>query len=157
MSPIGAKSPWKNAEFTSPSMRPNSAVVRSASRLHCALSEMSVGTFNTLQRAVTDVTPLHATANGSFLSLLLRTGRTHQIRAHLAAIGHPLVGDWLYGQRNAVRPMLHAEEIAMTHPLTNTALRVAAPIPDDFQDEASRRGIVTVRGQSDTSRLQLNY
>src|SRR5437764_9406591 len=53
------------------------------------------------KRAVTDVAPRRATANGSLVAVELRTGRTHQIRVHLAAIGHPLVGDWLYGQRNA--------------------------------------------------------
>jgi 23S rRNA pseudouridine1911/1915/1917 synthase len=91
--------------------------------------------------AITHVQPLHATPSGSLLEIALETGRTHQIRVHLSAIGHPLVGDWLYGLRNAIRPMLHAAEIAMTHPLTNEPLRVAAPLPDDFVEEANRRGI----------------
>ena len=91
--------------------------------------------------AITHVRPLHATPCGSLLEIGLETGRTHQIRVHLSAIGHPLAGDWLYGVRNAVRPMLHAAEIAMTHPLTNEPLRVAAPLPDDFLEEANRRGI----------------
>jgi 23S rRNA pseudouridine1911/1915/1917 synthase len=108
------------------------------------------------KRAVTHVTPMQATVNGSLLRLVLETGRTHQIRVHLAAIGHPLVGDWLYGERNATRPMLHAAELEMTHPATNAPLRVAAPLPDDFAEEAARRGIVIVRGQSDHSRSQLN-
>jgi 23S rRNA pseudouridine1911/1915/1917 synthase len=93
------------------------------------------------KRAVTHLNPLDATANGSLLDIVLETGRTHQIRVHLAAIGHPLAGDWLYGDRNAERPMLHAAELEMTHPLTNEPLRVAAPVPDDFRDEALRRGI----------------
>ena len=92
--------------------------------------------------AITHVHPLHATPSGSLLEIDLETGRTHQIRVHLSAIGHPLAGDWLYGARNAVRPMLHAVEIAMTHPLTNEPLRVAAPLPDDFLAEANRRGLV---------------
>ena len=91
--------------------------------------------------AVTHVHPLHATPSGSLLEIELETGRTHQIRVHLSAIGHPLAGDWLYGRRNASRPMLHAAEIAMTHPLTNEPLRVAAPLPDDFIEEAERRGL----------------
>jgi 23S rRNA pseudouridine1911/1915/1917 synthase len=91
--------------------------------------------------AITHVHPLHATPCGSLLEIGLETGRTHQIRVHLSAIGHPLAGDWLYGERNAVRPMLHAAEIEMTHPLTNEPLRVAAPLPDDFLEEANRRGI----------------
>ncbi len=93
------------------------------------------------KRAVTHLTPIEATASGSLLEIVLETGRTHQIRVHLAAIGHPLAGDWLYGERNAERPMLHAAELEMMHPLTNEPLRVAAPVPDDFRDEALRRGI----------------
>ena len=92
--------------------------------------------------AITHVRPTRATPNGSMLEIELETGRTHQIRVHLSAIGHPVVGDWLYGTRNAVRPMLHAAEIELTHPVTNQPLRVAAPLPDDFLEEASHRGIV---------------
>jgi 23S rRNA pseudouridine1911/1915/1917 synthase len=97
------------------------------------------------KRAITHVHPLHATERGSLLAITLETGRTHQIRVHLSDIGHPLAGDWLYGRRNAARPMLHAAEIAMTHPLTKEPLRVAAPLPDDFLDESHRRGLLTSR------------
>ena len=45
--------------------------------------------------AITHVHPLHATPSGSLLEIVLETGRTHQIRVHLSAIGHPLAGDWL--------------------------------------------------------------
>lgn len=92
--------------------------------------------------AITHVHPLHTTPCGSLLEIILETGRTHQIRVHLSSLGHPLAGDWLYGVRNAVRPMLHAAAIEMTHPVTNEPLRVAAPLPDDFLEEATRRGIV---------------
>jgi 23S rRNA pseudouridine1911/1915/1917 synthase len=92
--------------------------------------------------AITHVRPVHATPHGSLIELALETGRTHQIRVHLASIGHPVAGDWLYGRQNALRPMLHAAEIEMTHPLTNEPLRVRAPLPDDFLEEAIRRGLV---------------
>jgi 23S rRNA pseudouridine1911/1915/1917 synthase len=95
------------------------------------------------KRAITIVKPLRATRNGSFIAIDLLTGRTHQIRAHMAAIGHPLAGDWLYGQRNETRPMLHARELSMTHPLTNEPLGVAAPLPQDLLDVAAARGIVS--------------
>jgi 23S rRNA pseudouridine1911/1915/1917 synthase len=95
------------------------------------------------KRAVTVVTPLRATPSGSLVSIELRTGRTHQIRVHLAAIGHPLLGDWLYGTADAARPMLHSAELAMTHPLTRQRLRVAAPPPHDFVQAAAERGIVS--------------
>lgn len=84
---------------------------------------------------------MRATPAGSLIEIGLETGRTHQIRVHLSSIGHPLAGDWLYGEPNAVRPMLHAAEIEMTHPLTDEPLRVAAPLPDDFLEEAHRRGL----------------
>lgn len=93
------------------------------------------------KRSITHVAPLEATPLGSLVTVQLETGRTHQIRVHLSAIGHPLAGDWLYGERNASRPMLHAAELEMTHPLTNEPLRVAAPVPEDLREEALRRGI----------------
>ena len=91
--------------------------------------------------AITHVDPIEAHEPGSLVAVRLETGRTHQIRVHLSAIGHPLAGDWLYGERNAARPMLHAEELEMMHPLTNEVLRVAAPVPEDFRAEAFRHGI----------------
>lgn len=107
------------------------------------IGPISFGVRDHGKRAVTDVAPLRATRGGSLVSVHLRTGRTHQIRVHLAAIGHPLVGDWLYGQRNAARPMLHAAELAMLHPLTNQPLRVAAAPPADFVDAARERRILS--------------
>ncbi|MDR2183701.1 MAG: RluA family pseudouridine synthase [Clostridiales bacterium] len=66
------------------------------------------------RKAVTKLTPIeyHAEKNVTMLKIGLETGRGHQIRAHLAAIGHPLVGDTKYGGRGAARQMLHAHEIA---------------------------------------------
>ena len=107
------------------------------------IGPISFGVGDGGKRAVTIVTPLRATPSGSLAAIDLLTGRTHQIRVHMAAIGHPLAGDWLYGQRNEVRPMLHARELSMTHPLTNEPLRVAAPLPEDFLAAAERRGIVS--------------
>ena len=108
------------------------------------------------KRAITEIQPISVGSGGTLLDVTLHTGRTHQIRAHLAAIGHPLAGDWLYGERNESRPMLHAAELAMTHPLTNQPLSVAAPLPADFLAAMAARGIVPPRGQNDTSGVQLN-
>ncbi|MEA2345266.1 MAG: rRNA synthase [Thermoanaerobaculia bacterium] len=107
------------------------------------IGPISFGAGDGGKRAITIVTPLRATPRGSLIAIDLMTGRTHQIRVHLAAIGHPLAGDWLYGQRNEARPMLHARELSMTHPLRNEPLRVAAAVPDDFRDVAAERGIVS--------------
>lgn len=98
------------------------------------------------QRALTEVRPVAFGDGGSLVRLELLTGRTHQIRVHLAAIGHPLVGDWLYGKRNAPRPMLHAQELRMSHPRGGAALRVTSPTPPDFEAEARRRGINEMGG-----------
>lgn len=93
------------------------------------------------KRAVTHLRPLAYNPAGSVIEIELETGRTHQIRVHLSAIGHPLAGDWLYGEKNEARPMLHAAELDMTHPLTGQPLRVAAPVPDDFRAATAGRGI----------------
>jgi len=74
------------------------------------------------------------------------TGRTHQIRAHLAHLGAPLVGDVRYGGPRAVsgfpvpRTMLHARRLALAHPVTGEPLALEAPLPEDF--EAARRALV---------------
>ncbi len=71
--------------------------------------------------------------------LLVRpqTGRTHQIRVHLTSIGHPIVGDPLYGRKNrtppAPRMMLHAWKLRLTHPRTGQSLEFTAPLPAPFQ------------------------
>lgn len=120
------------------------------------IGPISFGVRDGGKRAITDVAPIVTARNASLVAVVLQTGRTHQIRVHLAAIGHPLAGDWLYGERNAERPMLHAAELEMTHPVKNEPLRVAAPLPDDFLAEAERRGVVIPRGQTDRSGVQLN-
>ena len=107
------------------------------------IGPISFGVRENGKRSLTIVSPLRATPNGSLVAVTLETGRTHQIRVHLAAIGHPIIGDWLYGARNAARPMLHAAELAMTHPLSREALRVSAPPPGDFRKVAQERGIVS--------------
>lgn len=70
------------------------------------------------------------------LDVHLLTGRTHQIRVHMASIGHPLLGDVIYGSKNpphrAPRLMLHAWWVAFTHPRTGERLRVEAPVPEAF-------------------------
>jgi 23S rRNA-/tRNA-specific pseudouridylate synthase len=72
------------------------------------------------------------------------TGRTHQIRVHAYALGHPLVGDVLYGAQETYgipRPMLHAQALSFIHPVTNERLKFTAPHPADF-DEASKGGVI---------------
>ena len=65
--------------------------------------------------------------NTTLLDVTPLTGRTHQIRAHLAAIGHPIVGDALYGASPAERIMLHCQRLTFTHPYTGELIDVSSP------------------------------
>ena len=72
----------------------------------------------------------------TLLRLRPETGRTHQLRVHMAYLGHPLAGDWLYGteDKNLIaRPALHSYELWFTHPVTGQELHFTAPIPQDMQ------------------------
>ena len=77
-----------------------------------------------------------AKQNGmSLVKLLLETGRTHQLRVHMASIGCPLAGDWLYGTEDVAlipRPALHSCALTMTHPVTGEILHLTAPVPADM-------------------------
>ena len=72
----------------------------------------------------------------TLLRLRPETGRTHQLRVHMAYLGHPLAGDWLYGteDKNLIaRPALHSYELWFTQPVTGQDLHFTAPIPQDMQ------------------------
>jgi len=73
----------------------------------------------------------------SLLECRLETGRTHQVRVHLAAIHHPVVGDARYGGAReplrVARPLLHARALAFVHPSTGERIEVEAPLPSDFR------------------------
>ncbi len=75
----------------------------------------------------------------TLLLVELETGRTHQIRVHLKAIGHPLVGDPVYGSGSTIRgstlkrQFLHAYQLKFTHPTTGAVMDLEAPLPDDLR------------------------
>jgi 23S rRNA pseudouridine1911/1915/1917 synthase len=94
--------------------------------------------------AVTRWTVIERFPSATLLRLRPETGRTHQLRVHLAALGHPVVGDRVYGApRRAVgspavlaefpRQALHAERIEVTHPRTGIPLSIRAPLPSDLE------------------------
>ena len=70
----------------------------------------------------------------SLVRLTPYTGRTHQLRVHMAYAGFPLVGDWLYGTRSdrIDRPALHAAALAFTHPITGEEITLSSPLPLDM-------------------------
>lgn len=75
----------------------------------------------------------------ALVEVLPHTGRTHQIRVHMAHVGHPLVGDAVYGRARVAeiavdRPLLHAYKLALTHPRTGERLEFSAPVPKDMSD-----------------------
>ncbi len=78
----------------------------------------------------------------SLLRVVIETGRTHQIRVHLAHLGHPVVGDGLYGSQRDNRPfprqLLHAATLTFRHPLTGETIRRNAPLWTDFQEALDR-------------------
>lgn len=88
------------------------------------------------QYAKTEYTVLDSSENVSLVKLRLYTGRTHQIRVHLSAIGHPIVGDWLYGRESPFigRQALHSMNIFLCHPVTNEELAFSAPLPADMAE-----------------------
>lgn len=87
------------------------------------------------QPSRTEYTVLERFPTGALLRVRPLTGRTHQIRVHMAAIGHPLFGDALYGTPDDMlrRPALHSAYLSLRHPVTGELLELAAPLPEDFK------------------------
>jgi len=87
------------------------------------------------REAVTEFTLERALPRATLLRVRLQTGRTHQIRVHLQAIGHPVCGDPEYGTPGVYgleRQFLHAERLAFTHPVTGEPVDVHSPLPADL-------------------------
>ncbi len=93
------------------------------------------------REARTHFTLERALADTSLLRLRLETGRTHQIRVHLQAIGHPVAGDPEYGTAGRLgleRQFLHATRLAFEHPITGQRVEVSSPLPADLQAALER-------------------
>ena len=88
------------------------------------------------QRAVTHYRVVKRYGEYTLLEMELETGRTHQIRVHMAYIGHPLVGDWLYGMEDhniAKRQMLHSCYLCFTHPITGQIMEFKDEMAEDMR------------------------
>ena len=96
------------------------------------------------KNAITHFSVQQNYAGATLLQVKLQTGRTHQIRVHMAHLGHPIIGDQLYNSKqknltqNALttltRQALHAYSLELDHPITNAKLSCTAPLPQDFLD-----------------------
>lgn len=90
--------------------------------------------------ALTEWNVVTATSRTALLRLFPKTGRTHQLRVHLASLNHPILGDVRYGSRRdpsslpLFRPMLHAEQLCFIHPFTHAPITLSAPLPADFKE-----------------------
>lgn len=87
-------------------------------------------------RAVSHYQVLERTPRFSLLRLVPETGRTHQLRLHMASVGHPLAGDWLYGTEDRTliaRPALHSFALRLTHPVSGAKLSFTVPLPEDMR------------------------
>ncbi len=88
--------------------------------------------------AITRYTPIGSTESASYskVEITIETGVRHQIRAHMASIGHPIIGDRLYGEPTSasMRLLLHATRVALEHPRSGIAMTIDSPTPADFFD-----------------------
>ena len=104
-------------------------------RLNGSLIQRTVD-FASGERCVTHYRTLAHCSVFSHLELNLETGRTHQIRVHMAYIGHPLLGDTLYNKTPGTFPRqaLHSASLSFVHPITGEPLTFHAPLPEDMQN-----------------------
>ncbi len=90
------------------------------------------------KKAITSYHVLSSTRDFSLVEVSIATGRTHQIRVHLSEMGHPIVGDTLYGSpekffQKTKRHLLHAYALSFEHPVTHGNVRVESPVPQEFR------------------------
>jgi len=106
------------------------------------------------KRAVTHWKRLQVLRDAALVECRLETGRTHQVRVHMASIGHPLLGDPVYGRSGKThgktlkdlgfeRQALHATELGFTHPVTKHRLSFSSPMPPDMQELMQALGVIS--------------
>lgn len=113
--------------------------------------KMAVVSADKGRRAVTNYHVIERSGKFTYVECRLETGRTHQIRVHMAYIGHPLLGDPLYGPRKGMNGLtgqvLHAKELGFVHPITGEYMEFDSELPPEFVKALKKAGF-------DTERLQ---
>ncbi|MBQ5310577.1 MAG: RluA family pseudouridine synthase [Oscillospiraceae bacterium] len=95
--------------------------------------------------AVTDVVPLVSEGGYTLADMMLRTGRTHQIRVHLSAAGYPLAGDTMYGGDSIIpRQALHCRSITFVHQITGETVTVTSALPEDMKSIIKIHNLETI-------------
>jgi 23S rRNA pseudouridine1911/1915/1917 synthase len=114
--------------------------------------KIAITAANRGKRAVTHWRRITVLDDAALVECRLETGRTHQVRVHMASIGHPLVGDPVYGRSGRThgkllkelgfqRQALHAAELGFTHPVTKRRLSFSSPVPPDMQELFNGLGV----------------
>ncbi|WP_439957184.1 RluA family pseudouridine synthase [Lentilactobacillus kosonis] len=93
------------------------------------------------KQAYTSVYPVKRMADSTLIRVVLHTGRTHQIRVHMASLGHPLIGDWLYNESDhrMYRQALHCQTVSFFDPFSQQQITVNADITSDMADYVAAR------------------
>ena len=110
---------------------PPQGVIDQPLRMDPERYHMHVGQHPDAKTAITHYSKQRTVKDRTLLELHLKTGRQHQIRAHLAWLGHPVIGDSRYGTKGP-RMGLHALQLSFTHPKTGKRITIDAPTPDEF-------------------------
>ncbi len=129
---------WSKAEKTYHAVvegnpNPNEGTINQPLRMDLNSYQVIVGQHPDSKKAITHFKTLRTVKNRALLEVKLETGRQHQIRVHMAWLGHPVIGDIRYGSKGP-RMGLHALRLNITHPKTGKRLTFEAPAPNQFLD-----------------------
>lgn len=89
------------------------------------------------KRAISEIHLLKQNDDYSYLKVIIKTGRTHQIRVHLAYLNHPVLGDKTYGYRGKIKmdgQVLHCRKVSFIHPITNNLIEIESEVPEYFKE-----------------------
>ena len=133
---------------------PNGTVNAALGRSSTNRKKMAVVAEGRGKHAITHYRTIEPLKNATLVECRLETGRTHQVRVHMAHIGHPLIGDPLYGRKRKLKQMgpnesefarqaLHAATLGFIHPISGEKMRFESPIPADMQELLSELFVLT--------------